>query len=261
MKKVFFILLDIVLIGYMIFALAFSGAKESELLCREVRIQMKDSIHSGFLKKNDIERIILNGEEEILGYPVAGINTRRLEEKLKRLPYVEKAEIYSNVDGVLYVDVHQRKPILRIITRSQNTFYLDENGYILPSAKNFAPHVLIANGYFSEGKELKNVRNVNELSEYQSYNEWKEALDLANFIHQKEFWNAQIVQIYYSRGGDFELIPRVGAHQVIFGKGRDIELKFNKLRILYDEGLKYEGWNKYEKINLKYANQVICTKR
>ncbi len=40
----------------------------------------------------------------------------------------------------------------------------------------------------------------------------------------------------------------------------DLAVKFRKLKILYNEGLKYEGWNNYEKINLKYKNQVICTK-
>ncbi|MBE0655622.1 MAG: hypothetical protein IH594_17615 [Bacteroidales bacterium] len=261
MKKVFLIALDILLIAYMVFALGFSGSRESELLCRELKIQMKDSLHAGFLKKEDIEKLILNSDEAILGYPLSGINIRRLEAKLRELPYVRKAELYSSLDGVLYADIHQRKPVIRIITRSQNTYYIDKEGYIFPSYKDFTPHILIANGYFSEGKELKGVRNVGELKDHDAYHEWIEALDLARYLMSSKLWKPQIVQLYYNRSGDFELIPRVGAHQIIFGRGEDIEGKFGKLKILYEEGLKYEGWNTYEKINLKYDNQVICTKR
>lgn len=261
MKRVFFIVFDILLLAYMIFSLGFSGAKEKELLCREVKIQMKDSLAAGFLKKTDIEKIVLSGKEEILGYPISGINTRRLEEKLDKLSYVRKAELYSNLDGVLYIDIHQRKPVVRIITRSQNTYYLDKEGYILPAVRDFAPYILIANGYFSEGKELNSAANLEDLAGNSAYREWQDVLELAKYLNGNEMWKSQIVQLYYNRSGDFELIPRVGAHQIIFGNGEEIEEKFEKLKILYEEGLKYEGWNKYEKINLKYANQVICTKR
>ena len=120
---------------------------------------------------------------------------------------------------------------------------------------------MIANGYFTEGSELANVRNLEEIADNSRYKEWFGVLDLANYIQDDELWDSQVVQIYYNRNGDFELIPRVGAHQIIFGEAVDIAGKFQKLRILYEEGLKYEGWNNYEKINLKYNHQVICTKR
>jgi cell division protein FtsQ len=61
--------------------------------------------------------------------------------------------------------------------------------------------------------------------------------------------------------GEFELIPRVGAHIIEFGKAEDIEEKFEKLWILYNEGFYNTGWNQYDKISLKYKNQAVCTKR
>ena len=61
--------------------------------------------------------------------------------------------------------------------------------------------------------------------------------------------------------GEFELIPRVGAQVIEFGKAVDMEEKFEKLWILYNEGFHNTGWNQYERINLKYKNQAVCTKR
>jgi cell division protein FtsQ len=40
------------------------------------------------------------------------------------------------------------------------------------------------------------------------------------------------------------------------------EKKLHNLELLYEQGFSaYGGWNGYSTINLKYTNQVICTKR
>ena len=37
--------------------------------------------------------------------------------------------------------------------------------------------------------------------------------------------------------------------------------KFEKLKVFYRYGLGKVGWDRYSMINLKYHNQVVCTKR
>ena len=120
---------------------------------------------------------------------------------------------------------------------------------------------MIANGYFTEGKELKAINNIAELEDMDKYKEWSELLEILNFIREDKFWISQLVQIYFNQNQEFEFIPRVGAHQILFGNTDNLELKFRNLNTLYENGLAYEGWNKYEIINLKYNNQVICSKR
>lgn len=261
MKKIFIILLDLFLVFIIIMTLGFSKSREKETLCTEVKINMIDTLNAGFLKKVDVEKVILKKDEKILGYPLIDINIRELEDRLMELPYIKDAQIYSSLDGTLYVDVLQRKPVLRIITRANHSYYLDTEGYIFPSRTGFTPHVLIANGYFTEGQELRNSKKLEDLSDNKKYGEWFGALKLAMFINNNQFWRSQLVQLYYNGDGDFEIIPRVGAHQIVFGQASNVEAKFQKLLTLYKEGLKYEGWNNYEMINLKYNNQVICTKR
>ncbi|MGC9345061.1 MAG: cell division protein FtsQ/DivIB, partial [Bacteroidales bacterium] len=155
MKKVFIILLDLLLVFIVVLALGFSNSREKETLCTEVKINMIDTLNAGFLKKADIENVLLKKDEKVLGYPLAGINTRELEKRLTEMPYIRNAQIYSSLDGTLNVDVVQRSPVVRIITRYNHSYYLDVDGYIFPSRVGFTPHVLIANGYFTEGDELK----------------------------------------------------------------------------------------------------------
>ncbi|MCK4747011.1 MAG: hypothetical protein KAT15_08250, partial [Bacteroidales bacterium] len=89
----------------------------------------------------------------------------------------------------------------------------------------------------------------------------EDLLKMAGYIQSDPFWNSQIVQVYVNRKGEFELVPRVGSQIILFGDADKMESKFFKLRTLYREGFSRTGWNQYEVINLKYNNQVICTKR
>jgi cell division protein FtsQ len=68
--------------------------------------------------------------------------------------------------------------------------------------------------------------------------------------------------LYINTDKEIELYPAVGGHKIIFGKGDDIEEKFEKLKVFYREGLNsIDSWNKYSSINLKYKSQVVCIKR
>ena len=40
-----------------------------------------------------------------------------------------------------------------------------------------------------------------------------------------------------------------------------IEKKLDKLKEFYTEGLNEVGWNKYDRINIEFEKQVICTKK
>jgi cell division protein FtsQ len=89
----------------------------------------------------------------------------------------------------------------------------------------------------------------------------QEILEFSTYLSDHPFWKAQIVQVYVDRKGEYELIPRVGAHQILMGSMDHWEQKLHNLELLYRQGFSRYGWNTYETINLKYTNQVICSKR
>lgn len=261
MKKLTNLLFIVGLAVYLFVALGFSNSREKEVLCVSLQIHMVDSTQSHFFSRTELERMILGKDNAILGYPVSQIDLPQLEKHLLNSPYIESAELYVNLGGILHADIKQRIPVVRVITGSGESWYIDEKGYLFPHRKTFTPFILVASGHFTGGDKLKNIHNLQELSEEKAYSEWMDILEMANYINGDRFWQSQVVQVYYNRSGEFELIPRVGAHQIIFGSGEGMETKFKKLRTLYMEGLEFKGWNQYDRINLKYENQVICTKR
>ena len=72
---------------------------------------------------------------------------------------------------------------------------------------------------------------------------------------------AQITAIVFDESNEIVLYPRVGGHKIILGEPEDFINKFRKLKIFYRQGLEKVGWDRYSMINLKYHDQVVCTKK
>ena len=110
-----------------------------------------------------------------------------------------------------------------------------------------------------------------EKKSYQSYRFLSELANFVEFIGHDRFWAAQIVQIHVvgddeTRDGEWrepqlELIPRAGDHTILLGEIDGTEQqRLENLRLFYQEGLWREGWERYGHINIKYRNQIVCTK-
>jgi cell division protein FtsQ len=188
-----------------------------------------------------------------------------MELMLEENPYVKNAEVYVNVEGEIRIDIEQRTPIVRIMPDGSRGLYIDDEGVVLPLSDQFAPMVLPVTGHLdlhSTGPGTRLIEmKVKEEMDNTGMAYIYDLLDFIRFVSSDPFWRKQFVQVYRDAGGEYELIPRVGAHQILFGTMDDYHKKLRNLRLLYEEGFGKDGWNSYSKINLKYSNQVICTKR
>ena len=77
----------------------------------------------------------------------------------------------------------------------------------------------------------------------------------------REINTERIEQIYVHPDKEVELIPRVGNHRILLGTFDHFEEKLANLRLFYEQAIPKMGWEKYSIINLKYRNQIVCTKR
>lgn len=249
--------------AYTIIALGFTSGKQSEQICEKITVTVIDSVYNRFVTHNDIMDILVESDIDLLGYKLGSINTNELELMLESEPFIKRAEVYKTVNGALNAEIEQRRPILRVINRQGESYYIDEEGVMLPLSDKFTSRTLVANGYISEPFVAGNTGTVFEAGETTVKRDRVifDLYELALFISHSELWSAQIAQIYVNSRYEYELIPRVGAHIIKMGDASRYEKKFRKLEALYFYGLNNQGWNNYEVINLKYENQVVCTKR
>ncbi len=258
-----------IILFYLAIVFGFVDNKKASFRCNDVEVVITDSLQNNFVTRDDIFMILEREEMKLLGYPINDINTRELEEVIQNHPPIDHVEAYAKINGVLTIELTQRKPIVRIIDNKGKSFYIDKKGAVLPFSHSYSSHVLIANGNIKHNLRIVNARSVLDSSQNNmngkpaedDRNILKELYFLAYHIYHNEFWKNQIVQIYVNEDMEYELIPRVGAQIIYLGGMSDYKGKLRRLKIFYNKGLNNIGWNDYEKINLKYANQIICTKR
>lgn len=241
----------------------FAEANQYSRACKKVEIRINYGAADVLMTKKDIDSILLQTAGILKGKPLGYINTGSIENAIRKQSYVAKVSVYENIEGTLFVQIRQREPLLRIINRKYESFYLDESGALLPVNPNFSARVLVANGVIDDSY-MKNPNyrvNILALSDSVFYDSLMTNLyRLTMYITHDKFLKAQIAQIYVNEFNEFELIPRIGNHMILLGKADDLEDKFSRLYAFYRFGLNKIGWNKYNVINIKYKNQVVCSK-
>ena len=244
---------------------AFVQNKESEMFCSKLNISIqRDPMNENyFVEEDDIRKLIAGHFGQVENTPLKNIDVNYLERLVYTNPWVSRAEVYLSINGVVDVEIEQRQPILRIINKNEESFYMDSNGKLMLWNPNFTPRVLIATGNISENFEAWKNANASEIinnDTLKTHTVLDDFYAMARFILADEFWSAYVEQIYLNNHGEIELVPKVGNHKIIFGTSDQMEEKFWKLKTLYKEGLNYTGWENYDTLNLKFQNQVVCTK-
>ncbi len=249
---------------YLIAVLSFVGKKEAMEYCVSIDLRMEGKAANYFIDKHDVLEIIRDNSGEVLGRHMGEIDVRNIEKTLEVHSSIKNAEVFKQAGSIVNIRIEQRNPILRVIDKHNKSFYVDEEGFVMSVSQKFTARVPIANGNISvDWSKLHNnyVHKKRESKDSTDAKQIYELFTLSKFIHQNSFWSKQIQQIYVNNDGEIELIPRIGAHIVILGDIEDYEKKFRNLKAVYDKAFRKVGWNQYRTINLKFKNQVICTKR
>ena len=250
MKKILKIATWIGIAAWFVVVLGFVSSESNRVLCNRMDVILSDTLLHRFVTRSDVRYILEESDFQLQGYPIDEINIRSLEATLEKNAYIRNAEVSTDISGRLEVYVEQRVPLVRIMPEGKRGFYLDREGTILPLSEQYTPLIMIASGNISMPERSGEATG-----------QLEEIFGFCSKLSEHPLWSEQIVQIYVNKSGEYELIPRVGAHHILMGSMEDWEIKLRNLELLYKQGLSRHGWNSYGTINLKYTNQVICTKR
>ncbi|MCX6287491.1 MAG: hypothetical protein NTY96_10280 [Bacteroidetes bacterium] len=262
--KIAYVSLWVLLVAGACVLVGFTSFEQYYRPCHRIYITMDYGQADKLVTKEDIDSLIRRSTGKISGKPMGWVNIRHIETSITSQAYVEKAHIYESLDGNIFVDVKQREPILRIINSKYETFYVDGSGRLLPPNPFFPARVLVANGNISHSY----ITNRNFRIETPMMDDTLGPADtlmldlykLALYINRDKFLKAEIDQIFVTPSKEFELVPKIGNHLIMLGRADNLDEKFKKLLAFYKQGLNIMGWNKYNYINVKYRNQVVCSK-
>jgi len=243
------VLIILIIGGYLIFS--------DKTICKAVEVEISVDKKECIIDEADIKKIVFKEYKDLLGSPISTVDLLSLEHKIESHPSVKNAEVYKKINGILVVKLEQKIPIVRIMPKTGNDFYIDKEGALMPVSKIGTAEVMIANGnikYVYKGNSVK----INEDTTITTQIE--EIYKISKAVSEDDFLKAQTEQIYVKQNKEYELVPRVGNHVVLLGDIYNYEKKLKYLKHFYINILKKEGWRKYKYISLKYKNQIVCTK-
>ncbi|MDD2576028.1 MAG: hypothetical protein PHG98_00490 [Bacteroidales bacterium] len=191
------------------------------------------------------------------------IDQKKIESFLMQNPYIEQAQVYQTLKGVLNIEIKQREPIVRIYTLRNKEYYIDKLGKVILIDDNQLTDVVVASGNVDVNNS--NLDKNLDTIDIENKKGFDKTLSNIYYIAQKlasdSILNYQIDQIYVPAKGNYELIPKIGNYIIRIGENKDLEEELIKLRYLYKEAFSRNGWDNYSFVDLRFRHQVVCTKK
>ena len=238
-KKFLKYIVFLLLIGIFIFLHTFSLKRNLRKNVTEIVVEFEAGTNN-FLTHTMVNNMLIQNDTSVKNQAKSVLNLYSLEETVSQNPYVEKAAVFLTIGGALKAIVKQRTPIVRIVQKN-NSYYVDKQGIKVPLSDDYSARVLLVSG----------VETAAEI---------KEIMPLISCITADDFLQKEIVGIEKSADDSFQFSVRSGTYKINFGKLTKMDVKFRKLKAFYNQAFEDKTIQNYKMINVKYHNQVVCTK-
>ncbi|MDD3636573.1 MAG: hypothetical protein PHP48_01805 [Bacteroidales bacterium] len=214
---------------------------------------------SGFLSREQLAEMVYSLTDSLKSKRIRDIRMADLENDLQQNPWIADADVSATLSGVLQLVVRERSAVLRAYNRKHQSLYVDSEGVIFPINPNFAARVPIVNGYLDFPALTHNTAHISD-SAYRKSFLWP-AFHLNEKLRKDKFLSSLIDQIYINSLGEIELSPKLGSASVLIGDLTNLEEKLLHLKAFYTQKGLSSDLADYRLVNLKYENQIVCTKR
>ncbi len=196
--------------------------------------------NASFLKQETVNKLLIENNRDASAIRKDKLDLNKLEKAVSSDPMVEKSEVFVTIDGVLKAVVKQKTPIVRVFD-GKRSFYIDYKGNTMPLSANFTARVPLVLGV---------IRKQNS-----------EALaELFRKIYDDEFLKKNIIAIQIMPNGSLKMLNRNFDYQIDFGGAKNVDAKFRNYKAFFQKAVVDSSLYKYRKIDLRFTQQVICTK-
>ena len=172
------------------------------------------------------------------GNKVGTVDIPHLEKAVNDFPSVDSANVYLDLSGRLNVDILQKVPAFRLNKNGQD-FYVSREGEEFPTSKTYSHPTMLVTG---------NVPREDYLA----------LAELVDKINGDDFSRKYFIGIT-RQGKDYQLLTSEGNYKVELGSLDRIDFKVKGFKTFVEKYLIYQDPEKYNKISVKYDNQIVTT--
>ena len=257
------ILVSLFVIVLLIVLIVCSNIYAGKINVSKVNIKVSYGMSDTIVLATNINESLKNEFGDFLKKQRKDIDQKKIESFLMQNPYIEQAQVYQTLKGVLNIEIKQREPIVRIYTHRNKEYYIDKLGKVILIDDNQLTDVVVASGNVDVNNP--NLDKNLDTIDIENKKGFDKTLSNIYYIAQKlasdSILNYQIDQIYVPAKGNYELIPKIGNYIIRIGENKDLEEELIKLRYLYKEAFSRNGWDNYSFVDLRFRHQVVCTKK
>ena len=161
-KKLAIILLLVGLFCYFIAAVTVLNKPKEGLVCNGVEVVVEDSLQTGFIQSGEVLRLLEGRKCNPTGQKMDQVMLSRIEEALRKNPYIEDVTSYKTPGGKVCVRVKQRLPILHVMSSDGQNYYLDRAGRQMPKSSYYAD-LVVATGDITPQYARQNLTRLGRL--------------------------------------------------------------------------------------------------
>tara|TARA_Y100000994_G_C15616815_1_gene411299 strand:- start:311 stop:1027 length:717 start_codon:yes stop_codon:yes gene_type:complete len=196
---------------------------------------LNDNLYQNFSKQDIVSKANLFFS---IQDSLKDINTSVLEDLILEYKYINKAEVYLDLNKVVHIYISFREPFVKIIDNDR-IYYYDYEGVLLPTLLEF--------------KDLLIISGDVDKSEFKNF------IPIVEQIYNHDMLNHLIGGIHYDISEGVELSLKLCDLGVQIGQ-HDIRSKLNIIKSFSAFLAEELGCDYCQTIDLKYSNQIICVK-
>jgi cell division protein FtsQ len=229
----------VLILAVVVFLYSFSAKRNEGRMFTEADIEFTDE--ANYITTEKVNKLLIQNFDSVTSISKEKLDLSNVEKRIDENPMVEKAEVYATVDGKLKAVIRQRMPVARIFA-GDKTYYIDYTGKEMPLSESSTARVPIITG------ELDSVS--------------KHGLHkVLNFIYDDAFLRKNIIGVQVTPMGSLRMKTRGYDYELVFGRPINIERKFSNYKAFLQDAIRDTLIEHYKTINLKFTQQVVCTKK
>ncbi|QJP35945.1 cell division protein [Nonlabens sp. Ci31] len=183
--------------------------------------------------------MLIQNNDTVKNLIIENLDLNKSEWRLVQNAMIRDAEVSVSIDGLLKAVVQPRKPIARIMGKTNA--YLDQDNLIMPLSKEHTVNVPLVYGY------KKNVQD--------------KTFELINFIKSDELLKASFTQVAFDKRDEVTLSVRAFDFKVKLGKVEKLDHKMVNYKAFLAKMQKDKGLSEIKSIDLRFDNQVVVIKK
>lgn len=228
-----------VLLVLVVFLYAFSSVRNGARQIKEVTIDILNP-EQPFITSETVSKLLIQNKFNVTSKPKEILDLNTIETALNSNPVIRNAEVYLSVNDRLTAEIEQKKPIARVQTNA--SYYIDEEGSFMPLSSNYTARVPLVTGTVMK----------NNLSA---------VYKVAKKIDEDTILKKHVVEIHQDSEHNIGLKVRQYDFFIELGNTQQLDKKLNNFKVFYIKAKKDNTLGNYSKVNLKFDNQVVCTKK